>query len=139
MENNKSNRQSEMLKKFFKFFKQFRLKLSILNEHNSVNFLDMNLSLSTVLYELYTKSNTNLMDINVHSNHPARIKMSFVENKANRISHLSVNETIFNKHTNKYKIALNKAGYKINTKYNLNTHAKKLTSSLKNIIKIKKK
>lgn len=55
------NRQIDILKnKLLKFFKWLGLTVSILMEHNSVNFLNPNLNLATSPYELQTKPNTNL-------------------------------------------------------------------------------
>ncbi|XP_029653623.1 GATA zinc finger domain-containing protein 14-like [Octopus sinensis] len=110
---NTSNRRLDLLKKRInKFFKSFGLSIIIESENYSANYLDVNCNITNGLHEPYIKPNSNLIYINRSSNHPPQIKNALVRSISQRISSLSSNEEIFNKHCDRYNAALLKAGYK---------------------------
>lgn len=68
------------------------------------------------------------------------MKRSLVKHIINRISHLSANKSIVNKHIDTYRIELNKAGYKINSNYTKNIIIKRhkiLYKHNNNVINVK--
>lgn len=77
--NSLSNRKLNLyMEKFHNFFKRFGLSISIKNEHNSVNYLDVNLNLITGLCSPYHKPNSNFKYINFNSNHLKAITRTLV-------------------------------------------------------------
>lgn len=63
-----------------KFHSLFLFGLFIENEHDSVNYLNVNLNLVTGQHSPYHKPNNNLKYINFNSNHPKAITRTLVDN-----------------------------------------------------------
>lgn len=99
-------------KKTTQFFKDQGVTNSIENDDSSVNFLDFNFNLDTLVYQTYHKPNANIRYINVNSNHPRYIKENLSTKIERRINFLSFNEQVFNKQEDYQNIILKKAGNK---------------------------
>lgn len=79
---NVTNKKLDLyIKRFHRFIRvSFGLSISIINEHEHVNFLDVNLNLINDIYECYDKSSSNLKYINSESNHPGCIRKFLICN-----------------------------------------------------------
>ena len=85
-----------------------------------VNFLDVNLNLTTGTYKPYRKDNTDPLYISTESNHPPNIIKDIPKIISKRLSNNSSNEEIFNKIKPKYNTALKNSGF--NTTITYETH-----------------
>lgn len=74
------------------FLKNIGLSITIGNEHNSVNFQNVNLDLEIGIYKPYHKLNTQLQYVSVNNNHPRSITHGLVENISKILSKLSTNK-----------------------------------------------
>ena len=71
-----------------------------------------------MIYQPYTKPNSKVVYVHHQSNHPPSILKNIPEAVNKRISDLSQNEDIFNKHKQTYQTALDNCGYKYSLKFN---------------------
>ena len=76
----------------------------------AVNFLDVNLNLTTGKYQPYNKRDNNPLYINILSNHPPNIIKNLPDNISKRFNNLSEDETTFNKSKDLYNNELAESG-----------------------------
>ena len=103
------------------YFKGLGLSVTFDRGMYTADFLDVSLNLITGLHAPFHKRNENLHYVNKKSNHPRNIVGSIVGNVSLRISKLSANKDIFDKHAKYYNNALNSAGFTENIKYKNST------------------
>ncbi|GAB1607445.1 hypothetical protein Ahia01_001028000 [Argonauta hians] len=108
---------NNLIKDMRALFNTFSLKLDINPETKRVDFLDVTLDLNLNIYEPYHKPNEYLQYVHRNSNHPPYVLESIPKSVAARISSLSSNADIFNKHINHYQQAINKAGHNCTLQY----------------------
>ena len=95
----------------------------------AVNFLDVELNLTTGKYQPYNKPDNNSLYINILSNHPPNIIDNLPGSISWRINNLSKDETTFNKsRPNLYNNALTESGFKQKIQQNTAT----VTNNTKN-------
>ena len=78
----------------------------------AVNFLDVELNLTTGKYQPYNEPDNNSLYINILSNHPPNIIENLPGSISKRINNLSKDETTFNKSRDLYNNALTESGFK---------------------------
>ena len=92
----------EKLNLFLKDLNEFHpnLKFTYQTSHNSVNFLDLHLSLKdgAIFTDLHSKPTDGHQFVHDKSSHPSRIKNSIPYNQASRISRLCSSQNDFNAH-----------------------------------------
>ena len=98
-------------------FKTFGLKITVLTNVMSANFLDVNLNLETGKHQPYRKPNDESLYIHVDSNHTPSIINQIPASVEKQISSLSADEETFQKAAPIYNRALNKSGFKTNIKF----------------------
>ena len=110
--------KSESIRKdITKTFKAMGLKITILTNLKTVNFLDITLNLNNGKYYPYRKPNDNPMYIHTQSNHPPSIIKNISSAIGRRISDISSDEHIFNQAAPLYQNALKTSGHKENITY----------------------
>ena len=131
-----SGPQVERLRKnLFKFFEQYKLKVTIEANVKKADFLDISMDLESGIHRPFRKEDTIPTYINVQSNHPPHIKNNLPRMISERISKLSSNEQIFNQEANLYNEGLKQAGYKEKIKYvNTNNEDRPARSRKRKII-----
>ena len=82
-----------------------------------MNFLDINLDLSTGIYRPYIKPNDKPVYVHKLSNHPPGILKNIPHSVNRRLSSISANEEVFRSAIPPYQEALNKSGYKFDLKF----------------------
>ena len=92
--------------------KQHGLDTEIDNTSTRTDFLDIVLDLDKQTYEPYNKHNHKFKYIDIRINHPVIIKKNLPRVIEKRISTLSTDKSIFNKHKTMSEKALNEAGFK---------------------------
>ena len=102
----------QIKKKIIQLFKSNGLAIEMGNTSTKTEFLDIMLDLGKQTYEPYNKPNHKIKYIDSRSNHPAIIKKNLPKMIEKRISLLSSNESIFDKHKSVYEKALKEAGFK---------------------------
>ena len=113
-----SGPQVERLQKnLFKFFEQYKLKVTIEANVKKADFLDISMDLESGIHRPFRKEDTIPTYINVQSNHPPHIKNNLPRMISERISKLSSNEQIFNQEAYIYNEGLKQAGYMEKIKY----------------------
>lgn len=111
-------RQVELLKKkLCKIFKDNGLNITIDANVKNVNFLDINLDLSTNTYKPYMKPNDRPTYVHRSSNHPRGILENIPKSVNKRLSKISANEDIFNSAAPPYQEALASSGYNFKLKF----------------------
>ena len=94
----------------------------------AVNFLDVELNLTTGKYQPYNEPDNNSLYINILSNHPPNIIENLPGSISKRINNLSKDETTFNKSRDLYNNALTESGFKQKIRQNTAT----VTNNTKN-------
>ena len=132
-----SGPQADRIRKdFIKIFKKdFDLSITCETNLKAVNFLDVNLNLTTGKYQPYNKPDNNSLYINILSNHPPNIIKNLPGNISKRINNLSADETIFNKSKDLYNNALAESGFE----HNIAFQKKQNTSTVANNTKKRKR
>lgn len=116
---NLSGPQSERRRKdIIKVFKELSLSIIIKCRLKKVNFLDVTFDIENNTYEPYRKPNDTPLFINIGSNHPKCIKNKIAKSVQDRLSNISCNENVFNKHKNIYENSLRNSGFNENLVYN---------------------
>ena len=103
--------------KLIKVFEGEGLRMTIEANIHSVNFLDVNLNLSTGLYKAYMKPNDTPLYVNSQSNHPKKVLENIPLAVNERLSRISSNEAVFDAAAHPYQEALSKSGYKHKLKF----------------------
>ena len=101
------------------------LKITIEANKKSIDYLDVNLNLTTGKHQPYIKPGNRPLYINTKSNHPPSIFKAVPEGINNRLSLLSSDETIFKEAIPIYQQALNNSGFKHELKYKPSVNNKK--------------
>lgn len=97
-------------------FKDKGLKIIVKTGLKEVDFLDVNLNLSTGEFKPYNKPNNTPTYLNVSSNHPPNIIKSIPDTISSRLNKLSSNKNDFDSAKTEYEEALKKSGYKDSSK-----------------------
>ena len=128
---NLSGPQSERRRKdIIKVFKELSLSITIKCRLKKVNFLDVTFDIENNTYEPYRKPNDTPLFINIGSNHPKCIKNTISKSVQDRLSNISCNENVFNKHKNIYENSLHNSGFNENLVYD-NTEAREENNTRK--------
>ena len=93
-----------------KKFKEMDFRVDITPNIKIANFLDVSFNLMNNSFENYIKPNTRVTYINCKSNHPKAVFKALPKSINARLSQNSSNESLFNKHKDKYEIALRQSG-----------------------------
>ena len=103
----------ERMRKFItQEMKKMGFKLEVKTNIKVVDFLDITLNLKNNTYQPYMKPNTELMYVNINSNHPNNIIKEIPKSIENRLRNNSCNEKVFNESKGQYIRALKNNGYK---------------------------
>ena len=94
------------------FRENFGLKITTITNLETVNFVDVTVSLCTGKYQPYKKPNETPTYISVNSNHPPNIIKAFPDNISKRISYISSDKATFNNAAPFYNDLLSASGYK---------------------------
>ena len=95
-----------------KIFENEGLKITVITNKQSVNFLDVNLDLRTGEYKPYIKPNDTPIYVHSQSNHPKKILDNIPVGVNDRLSRISSSKNIFDAAIPPYQEALKKSGYK---------------------------
>jgi hypothetical protein len=98
-------------KSLIKIFKEFNLRITVITNLKSVNFLDVTLNLTDGTHIPYRKQNDTTLYVSKHSNHPPAIIKQIPNTVSDRISQLSSNKEIFLKAAPYYNKALSNSNY----------------------------
>ena len=105
-------RQTEKLaQKLVKIFENEGLKITIITNKQSVNFLDVNFDLRTGEYKPYIKPNDTPIYVHSQSNHPKKVLDNIPLGVNDRLNRISANRDIFEAASPPYQEALRKSGY----------------------------
>ena len=129
-----SGPQADRIRKdFIKIFKEdFDLSITCETNLKAVNFLDVNLNLTTGKYQPYNKPDNNSLYINILSNHPPNIIKNLPGNISKRINNLSADEATFNKCKDLYNNALAESGFKHKITFQKQQNTPTKTNNTKN-------
>ena len=117
---NMSGPQLERIKnKICKIFENFGLKITIKNNLQITDFLDVTFDLKSGKYYPYIKPNSKLLYIHRLSNHPENIK-EIPNMISKRISKISCDKRELEKAKDVFNEALEKSDYNQNLKYQIN-------------------
>ena len=106
-----------MKKKICSLFRKHGLELSVEANSPVVNFLDITLDLSNGEYRPYMKPNQTIKYVSKLSNHPPAVTKNLPKNINNRLSKISINESVFNAAAPPYQAALKESGYNFKLKF----------------------
>ena len=87
------------------------MKIEITVNVKSVNFLDINMDISTGIFKPYVKENNVPLYVHKDSNHPPAVIKNLPKPINRRLSSISANETVFNESVKPHQEALEKSGY----------------------------
>ena len=105
-------RQTEKLKqKLVKLFEDEGLRITVIANIHSVNFLDVNLDLSNGEFKPYMKPNDIPLYVHTQSNHPKKILENIPLAVNERLNRISSNRSVFDAASPPYQEALQKSGY----------------------------
>ena len=108
-----NGRQMDIMRKnLIAVYKENGLDITVEPHSKRTSYLDITLDLENNTYEPFKKPNSNVIYIDKGSNHPPSIIRSLPKMISKRLSSISVNEEIFNRHKQTYENALKKSGYK---------------------------
>ena len=94
------------------FRENFSLKITVISNLKSVDFLNVTFNLCTGKYQRYRKPNGTPLYIYVHSNHPPNTIKALPDNISKRISNISSHKATFNNAAPFYNDVLPASGYK---------------------------
>ena len=100
-----------MKKKLCKIFKDNGLNITVVANVQNVNFLDMNLDLSTGIFKPYMKENDKPIYVHCESNHTPGIIRNVPKSVNKRLNTISANQEVFLAAIPPFKEALPKSGY----------------------------
>ena len=104
-------------KKICKVFRDLGLSITISANKKIIDFLDVNLNLTTGEYKQFRKEGDKPVYVHSQSNHPPSILKNIPKNVNHRLNIISSNEKVFNEVKPMYQEALNASGYKHNLKF----------------------
>ena len=102
---------TKLEKKIHNAFQHEGLKITVEIQDDSVNYLDVVLSLKDKSYKLYKKPNNTPQYVNDKSNHLPGIIKNIPDMISKRLSSISSTEQHFNETKQDYKVALEVSGY----------------------------
>ena len=120
-----ANQLDKIKKKIFKIFKDSDLKITMETSLNKVDFLDVTFNLANETYEPFRKPNDTPLYINKGSNHPPHVLKNLTKAINQRLSSISCNENVFDKHKYIYEKALKESGHKSKLKFEPETTNKR--------------
>ena len=85
----------EIEKKLCKIFKDNALNLTVIANVQNVNFLDINLNLSTGIFKPYMKENDKPIYVHCESNHPHGILRNITKSVNKRFNSISAIQEVF--------------------------------------------
>ena len=105
-------RQTEKLKqKLVKVFEDEGLRITVIANVHSVNFLDVNLDLSNGEFKPYMKPNDTPLYVHSQSNHPKKVLENIPLAVNNRLNRISSNKSVFDAASPPYQEALRNSGF----------------------------
>ena len=111
-------RQTKKLKqKLVKVFEDEGLRITVIANTHSVNFLDVNLDLSNGEFKPYMKPNDTPLYVHSQSNHPKKVLDNIPSAVNDRLSRISSNKSVFDVASPPYQEALRKSGYNHNLQF----------------------
>ena len=113
-----STRMEAIKKKIYRIFEDIGLKITLDSSLNTVDFLDITLNLANETFEQYRKPNDTPLYIHNGSNHPPHVLKNLNPAINKRLSNISSNQDLFNKHKAEYERALKRSGLKSDLKFN---------------------
>ena len=118
---NLNSRQTELKKKkLAEELKKHGLKIQVIPNTKSVDFLDVTFNLETGLFKPYMKKDNQIFYIHNKSDHPPSILKNTPKNINNRLSRISANEEIFEEYVKPYQDALDASGFNYKLKFDPN-------------------
>ena len=105
-------------KKLHKVFGELNLKITVETTLTKVNFLDVTFDILENTYEPFRKPNDKPLYIHRESNHPPHIMKNIPISVNKRLTNISSNEILFDKHKQDYQIALKQSGFRHILNYN---------------------
>ena len=107
-----TRRQTELaIQEISRIFKLNDLSITSNVNHKQVDYLDVNLDLSSGLFKPYKKENDCPIYIHKHSNHPPTIIKNIPESVNRRLCSISSNAAVFREETTEYQTALANGGH----------------------------
>ena len=103
--------------KVCKIFQENGFDIKVNVNVKNVNFLDINLDLSTFTYRPYMKDNETPIYVHSNSNHPQGVLQNIPKSVNLRLSKISSNKNVFDSAKGPYQEALNKSGYDFTLEY----------------------
>ena len=104
-------------KKLFKLFKELGLQITLETNLTRVEFLDVDLNLHQETFEPFRKPNDTPIYVHKLSNHPPHIAKNLPTAIEKRLSEISSNKSLFDKHKPAYENALKVKGHQSQLKY----------------------
>ena len=98
-------------KEICKIFEKNGLKIEIKANLKNVDFLDINMDITTGVYKPYVKPNNVPLYIHKDSDHPPNIIKNLPKSINRRLSNISSNEEVFNASVKVHQEALEKSGF----------------------------
>ena len=107
----------QIKKKIFKLFKDMGLSITLESYLTRVDFLDITFNLHQETFEPYRKPNDNPNYIHIQSNHPKPTIKNLPTAVNKRLSEISCNKEVFDKHKGDYETALRNSELPHNLSY----------------------
>ena len=101
----------QIIQEISRIFKQNDLSITSNVNHKKVDFLDVNLDLSSGLFKPYKKENDCPIYIHKHSNHPPSVIKNIHGAVNQRFCSISSNAAVFSEETSDYQTALANGGH----------------------------
>ena len=105
-------------KKLNSIFENLGLEITVNTSLNTVDFLDVTFNLTNETFEQYRKPNDTPLYINKGSNHPPHVLNNLASAINKRLSGISANNELFDKHKAEYERALEKSGHQHQLTFN---------------------
>ena len=125
LKNGGRTNERQIKPKLNQVFNEEDLKITIEPATQVTDYLDIKLNLDKQTHEPFRKAGDTPLYINVDSDHPQHIINHIPIMIASRLSTLSSNEEIFERHKPQYQEALKNSGYKCELKYQRKVTSKK--------------
>ena len=125
LKNGGRTNERQIKPKLNQVFNEEDLKITIEPATQVTDYLDIKLNLDKRTHEPFRKAGDTPLYINVDSDHPQHIINHIPIMIASRLSTLSSNEEIFERHKPQYQEALKNSGYKCELKYQRKVTSKK--------------
>ena len=99
-------------------FKSNGLKITIVANKKTINFLDVTLDLPSGSYKPFVKPNNKVLYVHRQSNHPPALLKNIPDNINKRLTSISSSQKVFDDAIPPYQKALDEGGYKHKLTYN---------------------